>query len=87
MMTIIKVIAILLGLYLIDRVCLWLEVKGWLYYRKHKPLGGFLGNALLCLSCFMDPSIRHTIKVKQNQAQHKQCEADVPADPLEEKIK
>lgn len=86
MITIIIVISIFLGLYLIDRICLWLEAKGWLYYRHHQPPGGFVGNALLELNSLFQPSIRHTIEMKQNQVKYKRSEADVPSDPLGEKI-
>ena len=79
------VIAIFVGLYLIHRTCLWLESKGWLYYCHNKPKGGFLASALLGLNFFFDPSIRHTIKAKQNQVQLKRSEADTPGDPLDTK--
>ena len=82
MIVIKAVIAILVGLYLLDRLCLWLEAKGWLYYRHHQSQGGFLGSTLLELNSFLHPSVRHTIEMKQNQVQFKHCDqaGDPPKD-------
>jgi hypothetical protein len=56
-----------LGLYILDRCCLWLEEKGYLYYRKRKPqTGGFIGNTLLELQTIFNPSTQNVIEMKQN---------------------
>jgi hypothetical protein len=78
MQILIAVIFICVTLYCIDQFCLWLERKGWLYYRHNKPRGGFIGNALLELQSFFIPSARYTIEVKQNQTVRKRSEEDVP---------
>jgi hypothetical protein len=33
------VVAVIPGLYGLHRLCLWLEMRGWLYYRNKKPEG------------------------------------------------
>lgn len=63
-------------LFLIDRFLLWIEKKGWLFYRKRKSSGGFIGNALLELNSVFQPSSRHVIEVKQKAGNIKRCEAD-----------
>jgi hypothetical protein len=80
MKIIISLLAIGLALFLIDRICLWLEAKGWLYYRHHKSQGGFIGSALLELNSFLQPSVRYTIEMKQNQVQYRRSETDAPGD-------
>jgi len=52
MQPIMTLIVFCMVIYFIDRACLWLESKGWLYYRKNKPHGGVVGNALLELHSF-----------------------------------
>lgn len=55
------------GLYILDRCCLWLEEKGLLYYRKRKPdRSGLIGNALLELQNIFNPSTQNVIEMKQN---------------------
>jgi hypothetical protein len=57
----------LLLLYLVHKVCLWLEQKGLLYYWHKKPEGGILGNALQELQCFLNPSSCHVVEVKHHK--------------------
>lgn len=56
-----------LGLYILDRCCLWLEEKGYLYYRKRKSdRSGLIGNTLLELQNIFNPSTQNVIEMKQN---------------------
>lgn len=66
MKMLVTVIAIGGGLFIVDRICLWLEGKGWLYYRNNKAQGGIIGNMLLELQNVLNPSTRPTIELKQN---------------------
>lgn len=72
--------SICLALYLFDKGCLWLEERGWLYYRNKKAESGIIGKAMLELHSFLNPSTRHVIEVKQNAAKQKHNEADVPGE-------
>ena len=75
------IIEIAMGVYLFDKFCLWLELKGWLYYRNEKPRGGALGNMLQELNAHLSPSNRHVVEMKQNTARFKKSEANAPSDP------
>lgn len=75
------VLLCVLGLFLFHRFCLWLESKGWLYYRNKKPKNEILGNALQELNAILQPSARHTIEMKQNETRLKQNSSDVPSEP------
>lgn len=76
------IIALGLLLFLIDRLCLWLECKDLLYYRHKKSPTGIIGNGLQELQGILNPSSRHVIEVKQNQAQHKRYKKDDSADAI-----
>lgn len=66
------VIAVAIGLYILDQLGLWMERKGWLYYRHKKPsTGGGVGNALQELNALMNPSIRHVVEVKQKDTKQR----------------
>lgn len=60
------IISICIAFYLLHRLCLWLEQKGWLYYRHRKAESGIVGSTLQELNSLLNPSVRHTIEMKQN---------------------
>ncbi len=76
-------IKIALSAFLFDQFCLWLERKGWLYYRNKKPTGGAIGGALQELNALLSPSNRHVIETKQNEVQLKKSEAGAKGEPVE----
>jgi hypothetical protein len=72
---------LIIGIWLFDKTCLWLERKGWLYYRFEKPQKGIIGDVLQELNAHLSPSNRHVVEMKQNTARFKKSEADTPSDP------
>ncbi len=62
----------LVAAYLFHRLCLWLEKKGYLYYRHKKPEKGIIGGAMEELQGILNPGVRHTIEMKRNEAKHEQ---------------
>lgn len=68
---------IALGIIIIDRIGLWLESKGWLYWRKEKGSGGF-GNAFQEFNAFLNPSARHSIEIKQKDSKQRDDQGDDP---------
>lgn len=72
----IKIILFCAAIYLSDRLCLWLERKGWLYYRNKKASGGVMGSALLELHSLLQPGIRNVVEIKKNNVKIRQSEAD-----------
>jgi hypothetical protein len=69
------VCAVFVGIFIIDRVGLWLESKGWIYWRKRKSSGG-VGNAFQELNAFFHPSARHTIELKQKYSKQRDEQGD-----------
>jgi hypothetical protein len=68
-------VTVVIAIFLIDRTGLWLESKGWLYYRKRKPSGG-AGNALQELSAVFRPSARYSLEVKQKESKPRDDQGD-----------
>ena len=66
-----KVIAVLaliaVGLFALDQLGLWLERRGWLYYRKKEGSGGRVGNALVGMQSIIEPDKRHVQEIKRQR--------------------
>ena len=71
-------IAAAAALYLIDRLGLWLEQRGWIYYRKHKASSGSLGNAFLAIQTALEPSKRHILEERLKKGPATQESGDKP---------
>lgn len=71
---------IIISLYFADRICLWLERRGWLYYRRKKPESSILGNAFLDLQTILNPSAQYIIEMKQKENVVMKNEAEAPTD-------
>ena len=61
-------IAAVVALVALDRLGLWMERRGWIYYRKVKPKGSMRA-VLGGFEEFLHPEIRH---VKEDQSQRKE---------------
>ncbi|MBP9777664.1 MAG: hypothetical protein KBD25_00615 [Rickettsiaceae bacterium] len=66
-----------------DKLCLWLERKGQLYYRHKKAPGGAVGNAFMDLNSILQPTVQHIIEVKQNEVRLAQSKSNVPGKLIE----
>jgi hypothetical protein len=63
-------------IWLFDKTCLWLERKGWLYYRFEKPKKGIIGAGLQELDALIMPSNRHVIVAQKQEIQSKKSLLD-----------
>jgi hypothetical protein len=69
------------ALYLFDRVLLWMERKGWVYWRRTKRhTGPGMGNALLEIQTLVEPSARHMLEIRNEVKQESPEPGDPPAD-------
>ncbi len=50
--------------YGLHRVGLWLEARGWIFYRKHQSSSTAAGS-MLALQQIVEPSVRHVIEMKE----------------------
>jgi hypothetical protein len=64
MQVVLWVAAIGVALFGLDRLALWAETKGWIYWRKKKAQTGALGSALMEMNVITNPSAEHVIVVK-----------------------
>jgi hypothetical protein len=61
------VIAIIIGSVLLHLLALWMERKGWIYYKHTKPSRSSLGNAFLEVQSLFEPDKKHIIQVKKDE--------------------
>jgi hypothetical protein len=60
------------ALYGLDRLGLWAERRGWIYYRHRKASPGSVGTALLQVHSLMEPQQRHVLEARLDE------EVDLP---------
>jgi hypothetical protein len=63
-------LAVGVGLFLFDRLFLWMEARGWVYWRKSGGSSGF-GSALVTLDAAFQPGKRYVLE--QLQEEQKEC--------------
>ena len=73
-------------LFLLDKLFLWMERRGWIYYRKKKPSRSSLGNAFLEVQSFLEPSKKIMVEVKKDEKKE-QAESGDPPQPGEDNSK
>jgi hypothetical protein len=62
------VMGIAAALYGLDRLGLWLEDRGWLYYRRKKP-DSSPASMWVAMQQFVEPGVRHVREVRQGHKQ------------------
>ena len=55
-------VTLLPALRLLDRLGLWLEDRGWLFYRRKKPSSSPLSN-LVSIQQIIEPGVQHVVRV------------------------
>jgi hypothetical protein len=63
---VIWIVGIVAALFALDRLCLWMEAKGWLYYRKVKRKSSAAG--ILIGGNVFDPGAGHILEAQQERA-------------------
>jgi hypothetical protein len=65
------IIAVTAGLAALDQLALWMERRGWIYWRKVKPKGGGIAAGLTAFHELVEPQVRQVIEERQ---EHQTCE-------------
>jgi hypothetical protein len=71
-------ILVILAFFLLDRLFLWMEGKGWIYWRKRKASAGVMGTALAELHSLVEPSKRNIVEAKREIREEKNREGNPP---------
>ncbi len=66
MHVVIWITGIVVALFVLDRLFLWFEAKGWVYWRKVKRKSSG-GAALMTFNAVFDPSAHQAIEVREER--------------------
>lgn len=81
---IIGLIGGVITLYALHRLGLWMDKKGWFYYRTSSKSGSTtaaVGAALQSVQSIYEPEVRYELEERQEQIE--QDDGDLPVDPDE----
>ncbi|MBI1361240.1 MAG: hypothetical protein GC155_13265 [Alphaproteobacteria bacterium] len=77
----------MVAVFAIDRLCLWMEAKGWIYWRKVKRRGSAGAAALSTFNEAFDPSSRHAAEVREERQVEDEDDGDDDAQrPPEDRL-
>jgi hypothetical protein len=65
------------GLFALDRLLLWVESRGWIYYRKSRPGRGASTYHLFQWSSILDPTVKEVLEERVREER----EEEVPGAP------
>ncbi len=66
-MNLIPLLALLaIAIWIVDRILLWCELRGWMTYRRTPRVHHAWGSAVLGLDVLLQPERRHVIELKQD---------------------
>ena len=74
------VLSVLVGSLVLDRLLLWVESLGWIFYRKRKPTGG--GAAMLGVAAELFQPAQHSA-IQELEQQSNRIDLAGDADPLD----
>ncbi len=70
---------IVVVLLAVDRLLLWAEKKGWIYYRRNKPGRGASTYHLMEIHSIFEPGFEEVIEAKLHEEQREDESGDPPA--------
>jgi hypothetical protein len=70
----------IVGLRAIDKLLLWAEGRGWIFYRRNKPTPGALGNAFLEIHGLIEQGKRVIVQ-EMKKAKHDESYSGDPVNP------
>jgi hypothetical protein len=66
---------VLIALFALDRLFLWMEARGWVYWRKVKRKSAG-GGAMLGVNSIFDGSSRHTAEAREERQMEEEEDGD-----------
>jgi hypothetical protein len=76
-----KWVIIVGAVFALDRLLLWFEDRGWLYYRKRRPNITSLGTALFQVQAIIQPEKQHVVEHQLEIREDEDDEAGKPPKP------
>jgi hypothetical protein len=70
---------IMLAAVALDRLLLWMESRGWIYWRRNRPARGASTYHMLELHSTFDPGIQHILEVTVKEEEDEDDSGDPPA--------
>ncbi len=67
------------ALFLLDRLALAMEARGWIFYRRNKPNFRNAGTAFIELQAMFEPKMRHVLDKKEQE--ESEVDEDDSGDP------
>ncbi|MEE2777860.1 MAG: hypothetical protein VYE73_13985 [Acidobacteriota bacterium] len=74
------VIGLVIAGLALDRLLLWMESRGWMYWRRaqHRT-GGAMGNALMEMQALLQPQARHVVEEQTRVRREESESGDAPS--------
>ena len=72
-------------LWIVDRVALWMELRGWITYRRTPRVRHGYGMSVMSIDALLQPQKRHVIEVQQEGEVYR--ESDDEAEKRKDRIK
>ncbi|MDR3719439.1 MAG: hypothetical protein P4K98_11595 [Bryobacteraceae bacterium] len=69
-------IALAAGLYGLHRLALWMESRGWIYYKKKHASAGTLSAAFLEIQAIAQPEKKYVLEMRRDQRAERDDEGD-----------
>jgi hypothetical protein len=61
-------VALVAAALALDRLALWMERRGWIYWRRRRATSGARSSALLSLHALLEPEREHLVEVQRQEA-------------------
>ncbi|MCZ7650017.1 MAG: hypothetical protein M5U13_02160 [Thermoanaerobaculia bacterium] len=71
-------------LWLLDRLALQAERRGWIYYRRKRARPGSVGNALLAAHALLEPRVEALVEARAEAAPEAEESGEPAEDPKTE---
>lgn len=72
------IIGVAIALFLVDRLALWAEDRGWIYWRRKKAQSGAVSSILMELNVVTNPSAQHVVEAKESKKPEERDNGDPP---------
>jgi hypothetical protein len=73
------ILIVAVGIYLLHLLLTWMESRGWVYYRTHRPPMGAAAGAMLEFESIYNPPAEHVIEFQKEIGLPSQT-TDLPID-------